>query len=127
MIKHNHTIRRLLPTYCLGVFDHFVGFALKGLRQLLEATRNDKTRPTSELFFYLGSRGRSEPLAGSKPNFMKHLTIQTFFWEYRFLKLVNGCFSDTKNRHPIQRLRVQNIKYLMHLEKNIYVSERDFI
>ena len=26
------TIRRLLPTNCLRVFDHFVGLALKGLR-----------------------------------------------------------------------------------------------
>ena len=25
------TIRRLLPTNCLGVFNHFVGLALKGL------------------------------------------------------------------------------------------------
>ena len=61
MIKHNHTIRRLLPTYCLGVFDHFVGFALKGLRQLLEATRNDTTRPTSELFFIWGTEDAVRP------------------------------------------------------------------
>ena len=32
MIKHTQTIRRLLPTNCLSVFDHFVGLALKGLR-----------------------------------------------------------------------------------------------
>ena len=31
MVKHTHTIRRLLPTICLDVFDHFVGLALKGL------------------------------------------------------------------------------------------------
>ena len=31
MVKHGQTIRRLLPTNCLGVFDHFVGLVLKGL------------------------------------------------------------------------------------------------
>ena len=32
MVKHTQTIRRLLPTNCLSVFDHFVGLALKELR-----------------------------------------------------------------------------------------------
>ena len=31
MVKHTQTIRRLLPTNCLSLFDHFVGSALKGL------------------------------------------------------------------------------------------------
>ena len=31
MVKHTQTSRRLLPTNCLSVFDHFVGLALKGL------------------------------------------------------------------------------------------------
>ena len=31
MVKHTQTVRRLLSTNCLGVFDHFVGLALKGL------------------------------------------------------------------------------------------------
>ena len=31
MVKHTQTIRRLLPTNCLSVFDHFVKSALKGL------------------------------------------------------------------------------------------------
>ena len=31
MVKHTQTIRRLLPTNCLSVFDYFVGLALKGL------------------------------------------------------------------------------------------------
>ena len=29
MVKHTQTIRRLLPTNCLSVFDHFVGLAFK--------------------------------------------------------------------------------------------------
>ena len=32
MVKESQTIRRLLPTNCLSVFDHFMGLALKGLR-----------------------------------------------------------------------------------------------
>ena len=31
MVKHIQTIRRLLPTKFLSVFDHFVGLARKGL------------------------------------------------------------------------------------------------
>ena len=29
MIKHTQVIRRLLPTNCLNVFDHFVGLILE--------------------------------------------------------------------------------------------------
>ena len=32
MVKHTQTIRRLLLTNCLSVFDHFVRLALKGLK-----------------------------------------------------------------------------------------------
>ena len=32
MVKHTQTICRLLSTNCLSVFDHFVEFALKGLK-----------------------------------------------------------------------------------------------
>ena len=35
MVKHTQIIRRQEPTNCLSVFDHFVGFVLKGLRHLL--------------------------------------------------------------------------------------------
>ena len=31
MVKHTQTIRRLLLTNCLSVFDHFMGLAPKGL------------------------------------------------------------------------------------------------
>ena len=34
MVKQTQTVRRLLPTNCLSVFDHFVGLALKGLKSL---------------------------------------------------------------------------------------------
>ena len=36
MVKHTQTIRWLLPTNCLIVFDHFVGLALKGLIIMME-------------------------------------------------------------------------------------------
>ena len=44
MIKHTQKIRRLLPTNCLSVFDHFVGLVLKGLRadQNLSVVRASK-------------------------------------------------------------------------------------
>ena len=46
MAKHTETIRPLLATNCLSVFDHFVGLALKGL--IVSIT------PENDLFiFYL--------------------------------------------------------------------------
>ena len=36
MVKHTQTIRRLLPTNCLSVFDYFVGLALEGLKEAIE-------------------------------------------------------------------------------------------
>ena len=33
MVKHTQTIRRQFADDCLSVFDHFIGLALKGLRQ----------------------------------------------------------------------------------------------
>ena len=36
MVKHTKTIRRLLPTNCLNVFDHFMGLALKRLKETLQ-------------------------------------------------------------------------------------------
>ena len=35
MVKHSETICLLLPKDCVSVFDHFMGFALKGLTQKL--------------------------------------------------------------------------------------------
>ena len=33
--KHTQTIRRLLATNCLSVFDHIVGLALEGFLKLI--------------------------------------------------------------------------------------------
>ena len=33
MVKHTQTIRRLVPTNILSVFDHFVRLAFKGLKK----------------------------------------------------------------------------------------------
>ena len=33
MVRHTQTIRQLLPTNCLSVFDHFVGLVLKRVKQ----------------------------------------------------------------------------------------------
>ena len=40
MVKHTQTIRRLFPTNCLSMFDHFVGLALKGLRFCLNEQKD---------------------------------------------------------------------------------------
>ena len=90
---------------------------------------NEVTRQLSKLPLHLGCGGCCEPLVESKLNLVKYLTMQhlDFFLEYHFLKLVNWCFNDTKICNVIWRLRVQNIKYLMHLEKNICLIEIWFI
>ena len=31
MVKHTQTIRRLLSTICLSMFDHFLGLVFEGL------------------------------------------------------------------------------------------------
>ena len=36
MVRHTQTIRRLLPTNCLSVFDHFSGLALKELKRIIQ-------------------------------------------------------------------------------------------
>ena len=36
MVKRTQTIRKLLPTNCLGVFDHFVGLALKEINGVIK-------------------------------------------------------------------------------------------
>ena len=35
MVKHTQTIRLILPTNCLSLFDHFVGLTLKGLKLIV--------------------------------------------------------------------------------------------
>ena len=42
MVKHTQTIRWLLQRNCLRVFDHFVGFAFKGLTLQVKSTHYDK-------------------------------------------------------------------------------------
>ena len=42
MVKHTQTIRWLLQRNCLSVFDHFVGFAFKGLTLQVKSTHYDK-------------------------------------------------------------------------------------
>ena len=37
MVKHTQTIRQLLLTNCLSVFDHFVGLAIKWLKNVTQA------------------------------------------------------------------------------------------
>ena len=38
-----------LPPNCLSMFDHFIGLALKGLRELIKAAHEDKSRRKSKL------------------------------------------------------------------------------
>ena len=46
MVKHAQTIRRQLPTNCLGMLYHFFGLALKGLSVF---AANEETEDYSEL------------------------------------------------------------------------------
>ena len=89
-------------------------------------SRNEAIGHLSKLPLHLGFRGCNEAPGEvqAKQFRMQHPDV---FWEYHFLKLVNGCFCDTKTCNSFWRLIFQNIKYLMHLGKNIYLSQRDLI
>ena len=52
MVKHSQTIRRLLPTNCLSVFDHFVGFALKGMKYFAKRLNGNTNRKNSLRFHH---------------------------------------------------------------------------
>ena len=42
MVKHTQIIRRLLPTNCLSVFEHFVGSVLKWLNNIMSVYRKSQ-------------------------------------------------------------------------------------
>ena len=50
MVKHTQTIRRLLATNCLSVFDHFVELALKGLIQSLSEQADKFSKFVRKIF-----------------------------------------------------------------------------
>ena len=50
MVKHTQRIRRLLPTNCLSVFDHFVGLALK---ELTKRVAEIKREPLLYIYIYI--------------------------------------------------------------------------
>ena len=56
MVKHTQTIRRLLQTNFLSVFDHFVGSALKGLmnykKQLNDTIHRNENHRTKITFIF---------------------------------------------------------------------------
>ena len=39
MVKHTQTIRREQPMNCLSMFDHLVGLAFKGLKQMVKIVK----------------------------------------------------------------------------------------
>ena len=43
MVKHIQTIRRQIADELLSVFDHFVGLALKGVKEKFEVDLSSKT------------------------------------------------------------------------------------
>ena len=43
MVKQTQTIRRLLPTNGLSLYDHFAGLAFKGLTLLCIMLKNNQT------------------------------------------------------------------------------------
>ena len=63
MVKHNKIIHQQQPTNCLSVFDHFVGFALKGLKQQNCFSLKKKT---SELAYYVTKKNTRLEQPGSK-------------------------------------------------------------
>ena len=75
MVKHTQTVRRVLPTNCLSVFEHFVGLALKWL------TPEKGLQKTSQAYKKCWpSVNANLPNANKKKNFHKIfvITLETF-------------------------------------------------
>ena len=56
MVKHTQTIRQLLPTNCLSVFNHLVGLALKGLNIIIlikQIISKSRPRKSADLDVYI--------------------------------------------------------------------------
>ena len=49
MVKHTDTIWRLSPTNCVSVFDHFVGLALKRLKDRYDKNESQWAFASSKL------------------------------------------------------------------------------
>ena len=49
MVKHTQTIRWLFPRNCLSVLDHFVDFALKGLKYSLLSSFTSQDREITDI------------------------------------------------------------------------------
>ena len=81
MVKHTQTNRRLLPTNCLSVFDHFVGFPRKLLKFTIKAlTQHD----------FMTNACKGTNLSVSL--LFVYLLIITFLW---FLFFVSSIFCLT--------------------------------
>ena len=90
MIKHNQTIRRILPTNFLSVFDNFVGLALKELRQNLICT-------TPEVLAWSCSVKKVflRTLKNSHENTCVGVTFLDVFFPLNFAKLLKTSFYRT--------------------------------
>ena len=81
MVKHTQTIRRLLATNCLSLFDNFVSLALKGLIKELDV---------KNIFIHLFFT-KSLKRAGKKCNKCDWLTFRQSFFKKKFMRIPE-CF-----------------------------------
>ena len=84
MIKHIQTIRRLLPTNFLSVFDHLMELVLKGLTHFLPMFPFDPLLETSNKKFSDFCRGNQ------KETFGRNKT--KFLFLYRFVHYFVGIY-----------------------------------
>ena len=59
MVKQTKTIRRLLPTNCLSVFNHFVGLTLKGFKYASD------TAQLASIYFFKCNNGDSRKICSN--------------------------------------------------------------
>ena len=79
MIKHTQTIRWLLPTSCLSVFDHFVGLALRGLKT---CSCNAFNLHSSKMYFNLNSREFEQMLHSNIEILLLRRFVLLFLYTY---------------------------------------------
>ena len=113
MVKHTQTIRRLLATNCLSLFDNFVSLALKGLIKELDV---------KNIFIHLFFT-KSLKRAGKKRNKCDWLTFRQSFFKKKFMRIPE-CFQkllpiSTKGSNTPPSVNFSELDFfLQHYEKN---------
>ena len=109
MVKRTQTIRRQKPTNCLGVFDHFVGLALKVLNHFLVFQLDRKSDKVNKRFinqaYYLIKFGNAF--------IVQEIITSCVKSSYFCLTVISFCYLYKKISHP--KMYLKNPRIVLEL------------